>query len=185
MLNVRLAIPPPDAPRTTPPGIVSSYLFSLEPGDCVTIAGPYGHFFAQESDREMVFIGGGAGMAPLRSHIVEQLRHRETRRTITFWYGARSREDVFYQEEFNRLQQEFDNFRWTVALSEPRPDDDWSGPTGFIHEVVYDRYLKQHPAPEECEYYLCGPPMMSQAVLNMLDSLGVEPESIFFDDFGA
>jgi Na+-transporting NADH:ubiquinone oxidoreductase subunit F len=184
MLNVRLAIPPANAPDGTPPGVVSSYLFSVEPGDSVTVAGPYGNFRAQESDREMVFIGGGAGMAPMRSHIVEQLRHLHTKRTITFWYGARSGDDVFYRQDFDRLQQEFDNFRWTVALSEPRPEDEWAGPVGFIHQVVYDTYLSEHPAPEECEYYLCGPPMMIKAVRNMLDSEGVEPESIFYDDFG-
>lgn len=183
-LNIRLAIPPPGAPEATPPGIVSSYLFALRPGDGVTLTGPFGHFFAGEGDREMVFIGGGVGMAPMHSHIMEQLRCLSTKRTITFWYGARSREDLFYVDQFDRLQEEFENFRWCVALSEPRPDDTWEGPTGFIHQVVYENYLEDHPAPEECEYYLCGPPVMISAVINMLNGLGVEPESIFYDDFG-
>ncbi len=184
ILDVRVAIPPPGAPESAPPGIVSSYIFGLKPGDAVTVAGPYGHFFARETEAEMVFIGGGAGMAPMRSHILDQLKRRRSTRKITFWYGARSRRELFYVEDFDRLQAEHDNFRWVAALSEPRPEDDWEGPTGFIHEVVYEQYLKDHPEPEACEYYLCGPQIMIKAVLGMLDSLGVEPESILFDDFG-
>ena len=184
ILDVRVAIPPPGAPESAPPGIVSSYIFGLKPGDAVTVAGPYGHFFARETEAEMVFIGGGAGMAPMRSHILDQLKRRRSTRKITFWYGARSRRELFYVEDFDRLQAEHDNFRWVAALSEPRPEDDWEGPTGFIHEVVYEQYLKDHPEPEACEYYLCGPQIMIKAVLGMLDSLGVEPDSILFDDFG-
>jgi Na+-transporting NADH:ubiquinone oxidoreductase subunit F len=184
ILDVRIAIPPPGGPAAVPPGIVSSYIFGLKPGDQITVAGPYGHFFARDTEAEMVFIGGGVGMAPMRAHILDQLKHRKSTRKITFWYGARSRRELFYVEVFDRLQAEHDNFSWAVALSEPRPEDDWQGPTGFIHEVVYESYLKDHPAPEACEYYLCGPPIMLKAVMGMLDSLGVEPESILFDDFG-
>jgi Na+-transporting NADH:ubiquinone oxidoreductase subunit F len=184
ILDVRIAIPPPGAPEAAPPGIVSSYIFGLKPGDPVTVAGPYGHFFARNTDNEMVFIGGGAGMAPMRAHILDQLERRGSTRKMTFWYGARSRRELFYVEDFDRLQAEHDNFRWVVALSEPRPEDDWRGPAGFIHEVVYESYLKDHPAPEACEYYLCGPQIMIKAVMGMLDSLGVEPERILFDDFG-
>jgi Na+-transporting NADH:ubiquinone oxidoreductase subunit F len=184
MLDVRIAIPPPGAPPAVPPGIVSSYLFSLKPGDEVAVSGPFGHFFARETDREMVFVGGGAGMAPMRAHIFDQLERAKTGRKITFWYGARSRRELFYAEDFDRLQAAHENFRWVVALSEPQPDDDWRGPSGFIHEVLYETYLKNHPAPEDCEYYLCGPTVMLKAVTTMLDGLGVEPESILFDDFG-
>ncbi len=184
MLNVRIAIPPPGAPAAVPPGILSSYLYSLRPGDEVTVSGPFGHFFATETDREMVFVGGGAGMAPMRAHIFDQLERAKTGRKITFWYGARSRRELFYAEDFDRLQGAHENFRWFVALSEPQPGDDWAGPSGFIHEVLYENYLKDHPAPEDCEYYLCGPTLMIEAVTVMLDSLGVEPESILFDDFG-
>jgi Na+-transporting NADH:ubiquinone oxidoreductase subunit F len=184
ILDVRIAIPPPGAPESAPPGIVSSYIFGLKPGDPVTVAGPYGHFFARETEAEMVFIGGGAGMAPMRAHILDQLKRRRSTRKITFWYGARSRRELFYVEDFDRLQAEHDNFRWVAALSEPRPEDDWEGPTGFIHDVVYEQHLKAHPAPEDCEYYLCGPQIMIKAVMGMLDSLGVEPDSILFDDFG-
>jgi Na+-transporting NADH:ubiquinone oxidoreductase subunit F len=184
MLNVRIAIPPPGAPATVPPGIMSSYLYSLKAGDEVAVSGPFGHFFATETDREMVFVGGGAGMAPMRAHIFDQLERVKTKRKITFWYGARSRRELFYAEDFDRLQAAHDNFRWVVALSEPQPGDDWQGHTGFIHEVLYDAYLKDHPAPEDCEYYLCGPTLMIKAVATMLDGLGVEPESILFDDFG-
>ena len=184
ILDVRVAIPPPGAPESAPPGVVSSYIFGLKPGDAVSVAGPYGHFFARETEAEMVFIGGGAGMAPMRAHILDQLKRRRSTRKITFWYGARSRRELFYVEDFDRLQAEHDNFRWVAALSEPRPEDDWEGPTGFIHEVVYERHLKDHPEPEACEYYLCGPPIMLKAVMGMLDSLGVEPDSILFDDFG-
>lgn len=184
MLNVRIATPPPGSAPGTPPGVVSSYLFSLKPGDKVSISGPYGHFYARETDNEMVFIGGGAGMAPMRSHILDQLLRIKTRRKITFWYGARSRREIFYQEKFDSLQTEFDNFNWHVALSDPKAEDHWTGYTGFIHQVIYDNYLKVHPAPEECEFYVCGPPMMNAAVIKMLEDLGVDEENIMFDDFG-
>jgi Na+-transporting NADH:ubiquinone oxidoreductase subunit F len=183
MLNVRIASPPPNMPNV-PPGKMSSYIFNLKPGDKTTITGPFGEFFAKETDNEMVFIGGGAGMAPMRSHIFDQLKRIKTERKMTFWYGARSLREMFYVEHFDKLQEENDNFKWYVALSEPLPEDKWDGPTGFIHQVVYDMYLKDHPAPEDCEYYLCGPPMMNTAVLKMLDDLGVEPENILLDDFG-
>lgn len=184
ILNVRIATPPSGSGRRIPPGVVSSYLFSLKPGDQVTIAGPYGEFFARETDREMVYIGGGAGMAPMRSHIFDQLERVKTGRRISFWYGARSKLELFYAKDFDDLAQRHDNFDWTVALSEPRLEDGWTGPTGFIHQVVYDNYLKEHPAPEDCEYYLCGPPLMVAAVTKMLADLGVEREQIMFDDFG-
>jgi Na+-transporting NADH:ubiquinone oxidoreductase subunit F len=184
MLLVRLATPPPGSPDWVPPGVVSSYLFGLKPGDRVQVSGPFGHFFAEESDREMIFIGGGAGMAPMRAHILDQLVRLKSTRKISFWYGARNLRELFYVELFDGLQAQHDNFRWVVALSEPRPEDQWTGEVGFIHQVLYDRFLKDHPAPEECEYYLCGPPMMAKAVLTMLEDLGVEPESIRFDDFG-
>jgi Na+-transporting NADH:ubiquinone oxidoreductase subunit F len=184
MLNVRIAIPPPGAPAAVPPGIMSSYLYSLRPGDEVAVSGPFGHFFATKTDREMVFVGGGAGMAPMRAHIFDQLESARTGRKITFWYGARSRRELFYAEDFDRLQAAHENFRWFVALSEPQAEDDWQGHEGFIHEVLYEHYLKDHPAPEDCEYYLCGPAVMIEAVTAMLDGLGVEPESILFDDFG-
>ncbi|MDH3689431.1 MAG: NADH:ubiquinone reductase (Na(+)-transporting) subunit F [Gammaproteobacteria bacterium] len=183
ILNVRIAIPPPGAPDSIPPGVVSSYLFGLKPGDKISISGPYGNFFASETEREMIFIGGGVGMAPMRSHIFDQLKRLKTKRTITFWYGARNRHELFYATEFDRLQHEHENFKWHVALSEPKPEDSWQGFTGFIHEVVYENHLKNHPAPEDCEYYLCGPPMMIKALLTMLDGLGVERDSILFDDF--
>lgn len=183
MLNVRIATPPPDKPDA-PPGRISSYIFSLKPGDKVTISGPYGEFFAKETDNEMVFIGGGAGMAPMRSHIFDQLKRLKSRRTISFWYGARSLREVFYAEEFDKLAKEHDNFSWHLALSQPMPEDCWRGKCGFIHQVLFDSYLKDHPAPEDCEYYICGPPLMNEAVIHMLDSLGVEPENILYDDFG-
>jgi Na+-transporting NADH:ubiquinone oxidoreductase subunit F len=181
MLDVRIAIPPPGAPESVPPGVVSSYLFGLRPGDQVTVLGPYGHFFATPSDREMVFVGGGVGMAPMRCHIFDQLERLKSGRKISFWYGARNRRELLYKEDFDRLQAEHSNFEWFVALSDPGPTDDWRGPTGFIHEVLYRNYLKDHPAPEDCEYYICGPPVMMRAVMNMLDSLGVDPDNIFFD----
>jgi Na+-transporting NADH:ubiquinone oxidoreductase subunit F len=184
ILDIRIALPPPGSPETVPPGVVSSWLFSLRPGDEITVAGPFGHFFAPESDREMILIGGGVGMAPMRSHILDQLKRLRSRRRISFWYGARSRQELFYVELFDRLQEEHENFRWHVALSEPKPSDHWEGSTGFIHQVVSHTHLKDHPAPEECEYFICGPPMMAHAVLGMLDGLGVEPEAIHFDDFG-
>lgn len=184
MLDVRIATPPPGSDPETPPGIVSSYLFSLKPGDKVTISGPYGHFYARETENEMVFIGGGAGMAPIRSHILDQLLRIKTGRKITFWYGARSLREIFYREKFDSLQGNYENFSWHIALSDPRPEDQWTGYTGFIHQVAYDHYLKKHPEPEECEYYICGPPVMNAAVLKMLDDLGVEKENIMLDDFG-
>ena len=183
MLNVRIASPPPDK-KNAPPGQMSSYIFNLKPGDKVTISGPYGEFFAKDTDAEMVFIGGGAGMAPMRSHIFDQLKRLHSKRKISFWYGARSLREIFYKEEFDALQKKHDNFTWHLALSEPLREDHWKGPTGFIHQVLHDSYLKEHPAPEDCEYYICGPPLMNAAVLSMLDSLGVEEENIFLDDFG-
>ena len=181
--TIRIATPPPSDPDA-PPGIGSSYAFSLKPGDRVVLSGPYGDFFVKETRREMCFIGGGAGMAPMRSHIFNQLLDVGTDRAITFWYGARSRQEMFYDEEFRDLEHRFDNFTYTVALSDPQPGDGWDGPEGFIHQVAYQRYLKDHPEPDEIEYYLCGPPMMIDAVMKMLDSLGVEEEMIAFDDFG-
>ncbi|HWP01355.1 MAG TPA: NADH:ubiquinone reductase (Na(+)-transporting) subunit F [Methylococcus sp.] len=182
MLNVRLATPPASKPDA-PPGKVSSYVFSLKPGDRVTVSGPFGEFFAKDTDNEMIFVGGGSGMAPMRSHIFDQLKRLHSKRRISYWYGARNRRELFYVEDFNRLAEEHENFRWYVGLSDPRPEDHWEGPTGFIHEILYDRYLKDHPAPEDCEYYLCGPPMMIQALIRMLDDLGVPTENILFDDF--
>ena len=183
-LNVRIATPPPRAPQGTPPGKASSYIFGLKPGDRVTISGPYGEFFIKESDAEMIYIGGGAGMAPLRSHIFELFKERKTSRKVSYWYGARSLREMFYADEFEAIAREFPNFSWNVALSEPLPEDNWTGPTGFIHEALHEHYLKTHPSPEDCEYYICGPPMMLKAVLNLLDELGVEPENIAYDDFG-
>jgi len=184
MLNVRVATPPPRSPEGTPPGQVSSYIFDLKPGDPVSIAGPFGEFYIKETQNEMVYIGGGAGMAPLRSHIYELFKERQTSRKVSFWYGARSLREMFYVEDFDRLASENETFDWKVALSDPLPEDNWEGYTGFIHQVVLDNYLQNHPAPEDCEYYICGPPLMLQAVLQMLDDLGVEPENIAFDDFG-
>lgn len=185
MLNVRIATPPPHAdPNKVPPGIMSSYIFNLKPGDEVTISGPFGEFFARETEKEMVFVGGGAGMAPMRSHIFDQLKRLHTKRKMSFWYGARSKREMFFVEDFDGLAAENDNFDWHVALSDPQPGDDWDGETGFIHNVLYENYLKDHPAPEDCEYYLCGPPMMNRAVIDMLVDLGVEPEDIMLDDFG-
>jgi Na+-transporting NADH:ubiquinone oxidoreductase subunit F len=184
MLNVRVATPPPRAPEGTPPGQVSSYIFDLKPGDDVTISGPYGEFFLTETESEMVYIGGGAGMAPLRSHTFELFKNLKTGRKVSYWYGARSLREIFYQEEFEEIAREFPNFSWHVALSEPMAEDNWTGYVGFIHQVLMDNYLKDHPAPEDVEYYICGPPMMLQAVLKMLDDLGVESENILFDDFG-
>lgn len=183
MLNVRIATPPPNKPNV-PPGQMSSYIFNLKPGDKVTISGPYGEFFARNTDNEMIFVGGGAGMAPMRSHIFDQLKRLKSDRKITFWYGARSLQEMFYTEDFDKLQKENKNFKWYVALSEPLPEDKWDGPTGFIHQVLHDMYLKDHPAPEDCEYYLCGPPLMNAACLKLFDDMGVEPENIMFDDFG-
>ena len=183
MLNVRVATPPPNQP-SAPPGMMSSYIFNLKPGDKVTISGPYGEFFAKETDNEMIFIGGGAGMAPMRSHIYDQLKRIGSKRTMSYWYGARSLREMFYTEEFDKLADKNKNFKWHIALSEPLPEDKWKGLTGFIHQVLYDEYLKDHPAPEDCEYYVCGPPPMLAAVRKMLDDLGVEPENVAYDDFG-
>ena len=184
MLNVRIATPPPSAEESVPPGVMSSYIFGLKPGDTVTVSGPFGEFFARETEAEMVFVGGGAGMAPMRSHIFDQLVRLGSKRKITFWYGARSSREIFYQDDFDRLQAEHANFRWHVALSDPQPEDQWTGHTGFIHKVLHDEYLKQHPTPESCEYYLCGPPLMTNAVIGMLEDLGVERGNILMDDFG-
>ncbi len=181
--NIRVASPPPGS-KGIPPGIMSSWIFSLKPGDKVNVSGPFGEFFARETDNEMVFVGGGAGMAPMRSHIFDQLCRLNTDRKISYWYGARSLREMFYVEEFDKLAAEHENFEWHVALSDPMPEDNWTGKTGFIHEVVYENLLKDHEAPEDCEYYMCGPPMMTQAVIKMLLDLGVEPENIMLDDFG-
>ncbi|NBY22517.1 MAG: NADH:ubiquinone reductase (Na(+)-transporting) subunit F, partial [Gammaproteobacteria bacterium] len=183
MLNVRIATPPPGT-QGIPPGVMSSYIFDLKPGDKVTISGPFGEFFARETDHEMVFVGGGAGMAPMRSHIFDQLRRLKSKRKMTFWYGARSLREMFYVNDFDTLQKENPNFNWHIALSEPKPEDNWTGYTGFIHNVLFENYLKDHPAPEDCEYYLCGPPMMNTAVIKMLLDIGVERENIMLDDFG-
>lgn len=184
MLNVRIASPPPRAPEGTPPGAMSSYIFGLKPGDEVVISGPFGEFFAKDSDAEMIFIGGGAGMAPMRSHIFDQFKRLNTDRKVSFWYGARSLREAFYEDDFNQIAAANDNFEWHLALSDPLPEDNWDGLTGFIHNVLYEEYLKDHPAPEDCEYYICGPPLMLQACREMLDNLGVEPENILYDDFG-
>lgn len=184
VMNIRLAVPPPSEPDA-PPGVVSSWLFALEPGDTVLTAGPFGDFGAQDTNREMVFIGGGVGMAPLRAIIHDQLTRVGTNRRITFLYGARSRIDLFYDEEFQALAERHANFAWNPALSDPDPSDDWAGQVGFIHDVALTTFLADHPAPEDCEYYLCGPPLMIRAVTNMLEDLGVEPDSVFFDDFGS
>ncbi|MFD1696199.1 NADH:ubiquinone reductase (Na(+)-transporting) subunit F [Roseibium aestuarii] len=184
MLNVRVATPPPGS-SDVPPGKMSSYIFNLKPGDKVTISGPFGEFFARETKKEMIFIGGGAGMAPMRSHIFDQLKRLQNRdRKISFWYGARSRREMFFVEDFDQLAAEFDNFEWHVALSDPQPGDDWDGYTGFIHNVLYNEYLKDHAAPEDCEFYMCGPPIMNQSVIKMLLDLGVDREDIMLDDFG-
>lgn len=183
MLNVRIATAPPNNPDVQP-GIMSTYIWSLKPGDKVTISGPFGEFFAKETEAEMVFVGGGAGMAPMRSHIFDQLRRLNSKRKISFWYGARSKREMFYVEDFDMLQAENENFKWHVALSDPQPEDNWDGYQGFIHEVLYENYLKDHPAPEDCEFYMCGPPMMNAAVIKMLEDLGVEKENILLDDFG-
>ncbi len=184
MLNVRIASPPPRGPEGIPPGKMSSYIFNLKPGDEVTISGPYGEFFAKETEAEMIFVGGGAGMAPMRSHIFDQFRRIKTDRKVSFWYGARSVKEMFYVDDFDTIQKENENFTWHCALSDPLPDDDWDGYRGFIHQVLLDNYLKDHPAPEDCEYYLCGPPIMNQCVIDMLLDLGVERENIALDDFG-
>jgi Na+-transporting NADH:ubiquinone oxidoreductase subunit F len=184
MLNVRIATPPPRHPRGTPPGIVSSFLFGLKPSDTVTLMGPFGDFFVKETNAEMVFVGGGAGMAPMRAHILDQLKSIKSKRTISFWYGARSLREAFYIETFEQLALEHKNFNFHLVLSEPLPEDNWTGYNGFIHEVLFENYLKTHPSPEDCEFYLCGPPMMIAALGYILDELGVEKDNILFDDFG-
>ena len=182
MLNIRIATPPPGSDY--PPGICSSYVFDLKPGDKITISGPYGEFFAQETEREMCFIGGGAGMAPMRSHIFDQLKRIKSDRKITFWYGGRSKRELFYMDEFKQLEEEFPNFSLHVALSDPLPEDNWEGSTGFIHQVCLEEYMDKHDDPTEVEFYLCGPPIMLQCVNEMVDELGVEPEMVRADDFG-
>ena len=182
MLDVRIATPPRG--KNVPTGQMSSYIWSLKPGDKVTISGPFGEFFARDTENEMVFIGGGAGMAPMRSHIFDQLQRLPTKRKISFWYGARSLSEMFYTDDFNKLAEEFPNFTWHVALSDPQPEDKWTGPTGFISDVLCEMYLKNHKNPEDCEYYMCGPPMMSKAAVKMLHSLGVEDDNILYDNFG-
>ena len=184
MLNVRIATPPPGAGDKVPTGIMSSYIFNLKPGDPVTISGPYGEFLARDTDAEMVFIGGGAGMAPMRSHIFDQLKRLDSSRKISFWYGARSLREAFYVEVFDELVKTHENFKWNLVLSDPLPEDNWEGMVGFIHETLYENYLKDHPSPEDCEYYICGPPMMIAAVEGVLYDLGVEEENVLFDDFG-
>ncbi len=181
--NIRCSTPPPGS-EGIPPGIMSSWVFNLKPGDEVKVYGPFGDFFAKESEAEMIFIGGGAGMAPMRSHIFDQLKRLNSNRKITFWYGARSLREMFYGDEYDMLAAENENFEWHVALSDPQPEDNWDGLTGFIHNVLFEEYLKNHPAPEDCEYYMCGPPMMNSAVIAMLTDLGVEPDNILLDDFG-
>lgn len=183
MLNVRVASPPPGS-EGIPAGQMSSYIFNLKPGDKVTISGPFGEFFARDTKKEMVFVGGGAGMAPMRSHIFDQLKRLNTDRKISFWYGARSKREMFFVEDFDGLAAENPNFEWHVALSDAMPEDEWTGYTGFIHNVLFEEFLKNHPAPEDCEYYMCGPPIMNQSVINMLVDLGVDREDIMLDDFG-
>lgn len=188
MLNIRIATPPWDRTKNqfmnVNPGICSSYVFSRKPGDKITISGPYGEFFIKPTEREMMFIGGGAGMAPMRSHIFDLFHTQKTDRKATFWYGGRSLRELFYVDQFRAIEKDFPNFKFYIGLSEPLPEDNWDGYTGFIHQMILDNYLKNHPEPEEIEYYLCGPPMMNEAVFKMLDDYGVPPEMIAFDDFG-
>lgn len=188
ILNIRIATPPWDNKTCTfmkvNPGICSSYIFSRKPGDKVTISGPYGEFFIKDTQREMMFIGGGAGMAPMRSHIFHTFKTNKSTRKATFWYGGRSLKELFYVDEFKKIEQDNPSFAFNIALSEPLPEDNWDGKVGFIHQVIIDNYLKNHPEPEEIEYYLCGPPQMNDAVLKMLDDYGVPKEMIAFDDFG-
>ena len=189
-MNVRIATPPFDRSTGTwkagvKPGIASSYIFSLKPGDKVTMSGPYGDFHILETNNEMLYIGGGAGMAPLRAQLLHLFNTVKTGRKVSYWYGARSKNEIFYEEDFRAIEKEFPNFKFHIGLSEPRPEDNWTGPVGFIHQVIYDNYLKDHEAPEDIEYYMCGPGPMSNAVKVMLDNLGVPKENILFDDFGA
>ena len=188
MLNIRIATPPWDRVNhqfmAVNPGICSSYIFSRKPGDKITISGPYGEFHINPTEREMVYIGGGAGMAPLRSHIFHLFHTAHTQRKVSYWYGGRSKRELFYTEDFNAIEKDFPNFSYHIALSEPLPEDNWQGNVGFIHQVLYDNYLSKHPEPEEVEYYLCGPPLMNVAVLKMLDDMGIPSENIRFDDFG-
>lgn len=184
MLNVRVASPPPRSPKGTPPGKMSSFIFNLKPGDDVTISGPYGEFFIKDTPAEKIYIGGGAGMAPLRSHTFELFKNMNTDCKVSYWYGGRSVRELFYLDEFEELEKKHDNFKMHIALSDPQPEDNWTGLTGFIHQVLHDEYLANHPAPEDCEYYICGPPIMLKCVQDMLTDLGVEPENIAFDDFG-
>lgn len=181
--NIRIATPPPGS-SGIPAGVMSSYVFGLKPSDKITVYGPFGEFFARETDNEMIFVGGGAGMAPMRSHIFDQLKRIKSDRKISFWYGARSLRECFYDDEYDILARDNENFKWHLALSDPQPEDDWNGLTGFIHNVLHEQYLKNHEAPEDCEYYMCGPPMMNAAVVKLLSDLGVENENIFLDDFG-
>ena len=181
--NIRIATPPPRSTGIVP-GQMSSYVFSLKPGDKVTVYGPFGEFFARDTSNEMIFIGGGAGMAPMRSHIFDQLKRINSKRKISFWYGARSLRECFYSDEYDNLEAENENFEWHLALSDPQPEDNWDGLTGFIHNVLFEQYLKNHESPEDCEYYMCGPPMMNAACIKMLNDLGVENENILLDDFG-
>ena len=183
MLNVRIASPPPGS-KGIPAGKMSSYIFNLKKGDDVVISGPFGEFYAKNTEKEMVFIGGGAGMAPMRSHLFDQFNRIKTDRKISFWYGARSKKEMFYVEDFDKLDEENKNFSWHVALSDSIPEDNWEGHKGFIHNILFEEYLKTHPAPEDCEYYMCGPPIMNQSVTNMLLDLGVDKEDIMLDDFG-
>ncbi|MDH5771812.1 MAG: NADH:ubiquinone reductase (Na(+)-transporting) subunit F [Rhodospirillaceae bacterium] len=183
VLNIRLALPPGTNPDANP-GVVSSYLFGLKPGDNVTVSGPFGNFFINETDSEMIFIGGGVGMAPLCAHVHDQLERVKTKRTISYWYGARSLADLYYANKMERLAKDHENFSWHVALSDPAKQDGWDGDVGFIHKIIYNKYLKTHPNPQNCEYYLCGPPLMIKAVRAMLDKLGIPKENIFYDDFG-
>jgi Na+-transporting NADH:ubiquinone oxidoreductase subunit F len=188
MLNIRIATPPWDRAKggfmKVNPGVCSSFIFSRKPGDKVTLSGPYGEFFIKDTQREMIYIGGGAGMAPLRSHIFHLFHTLKTKRKVSYWYGARSKREIFYEEEFRKIEKEFPNFKFNIALSEPHPDDNWKGYTGFIHQVVYNEYLSKQEEPEDIEFYLCGPPMMNDAVQSMLSNLGVPEEMVDFDDFG-
>ncbi len=188
MLNIRIATPPWDRAKgrfmKVNPGVCSSFIFSRKPGDKVMISGPYGEFHIKDTDREMVYIGGGAGMAPLRSHLFHLFNTLKTNRKISYWYGARSKREIFYEDEFRKIEKEFPNFSFNIALSEPKPEDNWNGYVGFIHQVLYENYLSKHEEPEEIEYYLCGPPMMNDAVFKMLYDLGIPDEMVDFDDFG-